>query len=293
MPDVAKAEKNNYLSLSMEIEKKKHEYKVQRRQLVWFFNLVIADAVIFAVATTAQDYLGRDSYVATWCNITLVIAVILTIILFVHFFNIAYYIACVFFEYGDEKFGFQGIDRIKTFISLKDEIEAKETALRILEKYQTHKLSVEEQYDLYKDELLQAISQYQQEANRNRNIYFVLQMIIIASSLFVGGLTSGLNNLITFFGNHWLAPALSFTISFLTAMVTLFRPRERSYNLQQTADAIQYEISCADRRIYAYKEMDDRQAYTKLAEEVERLRNEQRKRQQQLEQSSEVKHAPE
>jgi Protein of unknown function (DUF4231) len=190
-------------------------------------------------------------------------------------------------------FGFQGITRIKELIALKDEIEAKETALRILEKYQAHKLSVEEQYDLYKDELLQAISEYQQKANRNRKAYFILQIIIIASSLLVGGLTSGLNNVITFFGNHWLAPALSFAISFLTAMVTLFRPRERSYNLQQTADAIQYEIACADRRIYAYKEMDDRQTYTKLAEEVERLRNEQRKRQQQLEQSSEVKHTSE
>lgn len=74
-------------------------------------------------------------------------------------------------------------------------------------------------------------------------------------------------------------------------MVTLFRPRERSYNLQQTADAIQFEISCADRRIYDYKEMKDREAYTRLAEQAEKIRNEQRKRQQQLEQSSEVKQA--
>jgi hypothetical protein len=95
-------------------------------------------------------------------------------------------------------------------------------------------------------------------------------MIIIACSLFVGGLTSGLTNLISIFGNHWIAPAFSFTVSFLTAMVTLFRPRERGYNLQQTADAIQFEIDCANRRIYGYKDMNDREAYTKLAEEVEK-----------------------
>ncbi len=114
-------------------------------------------------------------------------------------------------------------------------------------------------------------------------------MIIIAASLLVGGLTSGLSSVITIFGNHLLAPILSFGVSFLTAMITLFRPRERSYNLQQTADAIQYEIDCCTRRIYGYKGLSTADAYVKLAEEVEKLRYEQRKRQQQLEQASATK----
>jgi hypothetical protein len=90
-----------------------------------------------------------------------------------------------------------------------------------------------------------------------------------------------------------LAPILSFSVSFLTAVITLFRPRERSYNLQQTADAIQFEIDCSNRRIFGYKGLTSQEAYIKLAEEVEKLRNEQRKRQQQLEQASEVKQASE
>ena len=97
-------------------------------------------------------------------------------------------------------------------------------------------------------------------------------------------------NLVSIFGNPWIVPAFSFTVSFLTAMVTLFRPREKGYNLQQTADAIEYEISCANKRIYGYEGLDDRQVYSKLAREVEKMRNEQKKRQQQLEQSSETKH---
>ncbi|GHO55297.1 hypothetical protein KSB_37720 [Ktedonobacter robiniae] len=119
-----------------------------------------------------------------------------------------------------------------------------------------------------------------------------MQMIIIASSLFVGSLTSGLTSQISILGNHWIAPAFSLIVSFLTAMVTLLKPREKGYNLQQTADAIEYEISCANKRIYSYEGLSDRQVYTKLAQEVEKLRNEQRKRQQQLEQSSEDKQTP-
>jgi uncharacterized protein YutE (UPF0331/DUF86 family) len=69
------------------------------------------------------------------------------------------------------------------------------------------------------------------------------------------------------------------------------RPKERGYSLQQTADAIEYEIACANRRIYGYRGLDTEQVYSKLAEEIERLKNEQRKRQQQLEQASEVKHS--
>jgi hypothetical protein len=72
-------------------------------------------------------------------------------------------------------------------------------------------------------------------------------------------------------------------------MITLFRFRERGHNQQLTADAIQYEVACALKGIYGYKNLAEKEAYTKLAEEVERLINEQRKRQQQLEQSSEVK----
>jgi len=65
------------------------------------------------------------------------------------------------------------------------------------------------------------------------------------------------------------------------------------YNLQQTADAIEYEISCANKRIYGYEGLDERQVFTKLAQEVGKMRNEQQKRQQQLEQASETKHTTE
>jgi hypothetical protein len=78
-------------------------------------------------------------------------------------------------------------------------------------------------------------------------------------------------------------------------LLPLQQPRcaSRGYNLQQTADAIEYEISCANKRIYGYEGLDERQVFTKLAQEVEKMRNEQQKRQQQLEQASETKHTTE
>ncbi len=288
MQKKVETEKERHLELLVEIEKKKHEYEVARRPLIWYRNIVISILLILIVSISILGIYGNNSYIAGWCTFINWIFVLLLFGLVLHFFNIFYYIALIV-EYSDDKFGFQGVARIKNLNSIKDEIEGLTTTLRILEQHQAHWLSTEEQYLLYKNELLQAIRVYQRKANWNRWTFFIMQIIIIACSLFVGSLTSGLTGLINIFGNHWLAPAFSFTVSFLTTMVTLFRPRERGYNLQQTADAIQYEIDCANRRIYVYRGLTDREAYTRLAEEVERLRNEQRKRQQQLEQASDTK----
>lgn len=288
MADTSQNKKEAYFNLQMELEGKKYEYRLARRPLIWFRNIVISDSLIILIAVIIQGIAGGDAYITGWCQTILWLAVIFIGILAVHFFNVLYYLSLIVDEDRD-KFGFRGIERIQQLISLKAEIERLETALKVWRTYQTSLLSIEEQLALYKDELLQATQKYQRQAKHNRNMYFAMQMIIIACSLFVGSLTSGLTGLISILNNHWIAPALSFIVSFLTAMVTLFKPREKGYNLQQTADAVEYEISCSGRRIFGYEGLNDRQTYTKLAQEVEKLRNEQRKRQQQLEQSSEMK----
>src|SRR6266487_2308490 len=281
MQESNEVERQEYLDLIIEIEEKKHEYKAKRRPLIWSRNILFLLFLLPLAAIASIGVFRPTSYIGGWSIPGLIVSTILFIVGLIFFF-------LDYVEAGEEK-GFKGAARIRDLLELKDEIEWLQIQAGMLKAHQTHTLSVREQYELYTDELSRAIKDYQRKANHNRWMYFILQMIIIACSLFVGGLTSGLTNLISIFGNHWIAPTLSFTVSFLTAMVTLFRPRERGYNLQQTADAIQYEIDCANRRIYGYKLMTDREAYTKLAEEVEKLRNEQRKRQQQLEQASEAK----
>ncbi|MDQ2906981.1 MAG: DUF4231 domain-containing protein [Chloroflexota bacterium] len=147
--------------------------------------------------------------------------------------------------------------------------------------------------DKFAEDISQKVQQYTRGANYNRRSYYLLQIVIIFCSLLVTGLTSGLTGLVSILGKPWITPAISFAVSFLTAMVTLFRFRERGHNLQLTADAIQYEISCATKGIFGYKHLSAEDAYIKLAEEVERLINEQRKRQQQLEQASDTKQTSE
>lgn len=293
MRDIVDNNEESYFTLLMNLEVKKHEFRVENRPLIWFRNTVIIILVSIVCASIFNDNWGNDTFVSGWCVFTYWIAGIVYVSLLIYFFNIFYHIARLGGDYSGEKFGFRGVERIKRLVLLKKEIEEIEVQLRVLQGYQTYMLSIEEQYELYKGELLQAIREYQRKANRNRWVYFIMQIIIIACSLFVGSLTSGLTSFIGIFGNHWIAPTFSYTVSFLTAMVTLFRPRERGYNLQQTADAIQYEIDCANRHIYGYKGLSNENTYNKLAEEVEKLRNEQRKRQQQLEQASEVKHSTE
>ncbi len=281
MQDNNETEQQEYLDLLMEIEEKKHEYKTKRRPMIWYRNIILLVLMLLLTAIANVGIFGPNSYIGGWSILGIFVFGIL-------FIGLLYYFMMNYFDSSAEH-GFDGVSKIRNLADLKDEIDWLEIKTGMLKAHQTHLLSAQEQYELYTDELVHAIRNYQRKANRNRWLYFAFQMIIIACSLFVGGLTSGLTNLISIFGNHWIAPAFSFAVSFLTAIVTLFRPRERAYNLQQTADAIQYEIDCANRRIYGYKLMTDREAYTKLAEEVEKLRNDQRKRQQQLEQASESK----
>lgn len=291
MQNMVDSKKENYFAFQMEMEDTKLKYKLARRPLIWFLSIVIINILIAITAIVAKGIFVNTEYISWWCQAVLWVCGILFVLLIFHFFNTFYWIVAL--EHHYEKFGFKGIDRIKQLYALQVEIEQLEIKIRVLKKYQTKLLTIGEQLELYKDELRQTIEQYQHKAKRNRGAFFSLQMIIIACSLLVGSLTSGFTNLVSIFGYHWIAPVLSITVSFLTAMVTLFRPREKGYNLQHTADAIEYEINCANKRIYGYEELEEDKVYTKLSQEVEKLKNDQKQRQQLLEQSSETKHTVE
>lgn len=276
-----KVQRKSYIDYLVELEEYKYRYGVARRPLIFYRNLYLFVMILLISAITCLIVFGIGANIGGWCVLVIIVCSIALFLLTVAFFASDNDV--------NEDTGMHGPSQIGKLAYLKEEIDKTEMRIRVFEQHQTTQLTPEEQTELYKDNLKEAIREYQTKANSNRWVYFTLQMIIIAASLLVGGLTSGLSNFITIFGSHLLAPGLSFGVSFLTAMITLFRPRERSYNLQQTADAIQYEIDCATRRIYGYKGLSSEQVYVKLAEEVEKLRYEQRKRQQQLEQASATK----
>lgn len=278
-----KEEKKTYFDYLIELEEQKFRYNTARRTLILYRNIVFIDVFVFIACLTTAWIIGSNNFFFGWVVFVAIVAAIFFIILFIYFLVDGWE--------GGERYGFYGWARVAEMVEFKRDIEQTEILIRIFQRHQDTHLAIQEQSELYKDTLRQVIQEYQRKANYNRWTYFIIQMVIIGCSLLVGGLTSGLNNFISIFGNHLLAPVLSFTVSFLTAIITLFRPRERGFNLQQTADAIQYEIDCATRRIYGYKGLSTDGIYVKLSEEVERLRNEQRKRQQQLEQASDARQA--
>lgn len=269
---------DEYLDLTLEIEEKKFRYKISRRPIAWFLSFFAVDTLIILSSSLFISLFGQNSYLGGWGIVFAIASGFAFIAMGIYFFYD--------YETRSEKFGFMAIRRFKALIALKEEIESQQIELRILDGFRA---AARPAKDKYAEEISQTIQQYTKKANRNRRFYYTLQIIIIFCSLLVTGLTSGLTDIVSIFNTRWITPAISFAVSFLTAMITLFRFRERGHNQQLTADAIQYEISCAMKGIYGYKGLSEQDAYIKLAEEVERLINEQRKRQQQLEQASDTK----
>src|SRR5258708_188192 len=260
-------------SLLLQMELKRSDYVKARRPLLWYGSSVSIFLTIFILGIIVVSIFGNNTYLDGWVGSSIFICGIILLALFIIFF-----------------FGFRGLKRIKNLLSVKEEIEFVRLRLRLLDEFEAHRLS---SHESYREELSRAVLQYKRQANRYRSIHYAFQFFIILLSLLVASLTSGLTNLINFAGKPCLTPVLSLFVSFLTAMVTLFRPHHRGFNLQQTADAIEYQIKMAKLRIFDYDGLSDEDALKRLAERGERLTDEQRKRQLQLEQASQTKHITE
>jgi hypothetical protein len=78
--------------------------------------------------------------------------------------------------------------------------------------------------------------------------------------------------------------AFSFTVGLAAGFMGYFKFRERSFYLQQTADAIEAEDNAMTLGIGEYQKLAWPEALAKLVDRIEYLRNEQRRRQQQLDQ---------
>jgi hypothetical protein len=84
----------------------------------------------------------------------------------------------------------------------------------------------------------------------------------------------------------WVAAVISALVSISAAFTGYFKFRDRGFNQQQTADAIEKEFNSAELLIWDYRSLSADEALTLLAQRVEALKEEQRKRELQLEQSS-------
>ena len=142
----------------------------------------------------------------------------------------------------------------------------------------------------YKEEIPETIKNFRRESKRYRREANIFQILIIVGSVLTTGVSSlaaglGLNDVL-----RWIAPAISIVVAISAGIVAYFKFKERSFSLQQTADAIEQEYENVGLGIGYYKDKKPEEALKLFAERVQFLKDEQKKRQQQLEQPPEIKH---
>lgn len=151
---------------------------------------------------------------------------------------------------------------------------------RVLEAAAGSRSARDRQYS-YRETIPQEIERLRRETRRYRRVHNFFQW-----SLFVASVTMSVTAAIYDSPQPGKAIliGLGAFVSFTTAVTGYFKYRERAFNLQQTADAIEQHVTAFDLAIAPYNQADETVNLERLAENVETLRVEQRKREQQLEQ---------
>ncbi|WP_307798948.1 DUF4231 domain-containing protein [Micromonospora antibiotica] len=138
---------------------------------------------------------------------------------------------------------------------------------------------------LYREASQDIVAQFRTRATRNLRAHNTVQAIIIIGSVVASTTTAVMA------GEHplsWVSTGLTAFISITAGLAAYFKFRERGYNLQLTADEIEKHYNATQFRLNEYAEHGDGKEASRLrlfAQNVERLRDEQRKRELQLEQS--------
>jgi hypothetical protein len=143
----------------------------------------------------------------------------------------------------------------------------------------------------YKDDAYADIDKFRAESTGYRNVNNVLQAVLIIGSLGATG-TSALTASVP--DIRWATLGITFIVGISSGFMGYFKYKERSFYLQQTADAIESEWEAVEvgiGRYKAFKTEDERLA--EFVEEVHKLKSEQKKRQQNLEQPPELRSSQE
>ncbi len=141
----------------------------------------------------------------------------------------------------------------------------------------------------YRAELPDVIDEYRTEARRHYRRNNVLQCIVISGSIGTSAVAAAS---VSIADVRWVAVVLSLVVAISAAFAGHAKYRERSVGLQQTADALEREYHSVELRVGRYRRFEDEwSAYAEFAHEVELLRNDQAKRQQQLGQAANAQSA--
>jgi hypothetical protein len=133
----------------------------------------------------------------------------------------------------------------------------------------------------YKEKMPDEIARLRQESRHYRRLHLMMQWILFIGSAAVSGVTA------------WYDPpqpgkgiliGLGAMVTVVTAAAGYFKPRERAFNLQQTADSLEQHTTAFELGIAPYSSADEKDNLRTYASTVEGLRAEQRMREQQLDQ---------
>ncbi|WP_245775739.1 SLATT domain-containing protein [Saccharopolyspora flava] len=141
----------------------------------------------------------------------------------------------------------------------------------------------------YKEEAYHDIDQLRSESKGYRRTNNILQGVIIIGSL---GATATSGVAVDAVTLRWVTVGITFAVGISSGFMGYFKYKERSFYLQQTADAIEQEWEAVEIGVGRYKRCESEdEALAEFVEEVHRLKAEQKKRQQNLEQPPEARDA--
>jgi hypothetical protein len=139
----------------------------------------------------------------------------------------------------------------------------------------------------YKEDAYSDIDQLRDESKGYRTVNNFLQGIIIIGSLAATGTSAIAAELSDI---RWATLGITFLVGISSGFMGYFKYKERSFYLQQTADAIESEWEAVEIGVGRYKRIENEdEALAEFVEEVHRLKSEQKKRQQNLEQPPEAR----
>ncbi|MFE2865500.1 DUF4231 domain-containing protein [Embleya sp. NPDC059259] len=144
---------------------------------------------------------------------------------------------------------------------------------------------------IYREASLDDVQQYRKKATRNRQVHNLFQVVIIVGSIVVSTLSAMSNDLTPL---TITATVISAVVGASAGLTGYFKFRERGFNLQSTADEIEKHYKAVQFRFGDYENISgtspedaEKNRLRKFAEFVEKIKDEQRKRELQLEQSPE------
>lgn len=136
----------------------------------------------------------------------------------------------------------------------------------------------------YRDDAYSDVSKLRGEGDSYRRVNNILQGVLIIGSIAATGASAITGE---FPDIRWATLGITAVVGIASGFMGYFKFKEKSFYLQQTADAIEMEWEAVEVGIGQYKDKADAKRLEIFAEEVHRLKSEQKKRQQSLEQPQE------